>query len=152
MATALPLDKVFEWTQTRRVREAPDTSRTANPDQDDSGDGSTLRIDGNSAPRYACRQSHPLTLPITAARQKRALVLLYIAVAGADGHFELVLAHPTASVPGEATCEAVAPYGVTLRRPADAAEVKAGRVAVSAGQVRSGALIDLGTKWEDWED
>ena len=71
------------------------------------------------------------------------------AVAGEDGRFKLVVAHPSEPATVDAICGAAGPYEIFMRSTLEAEAVKVGTVAVSTRQVHDGTRVRLGKRWSE---
>jgi dolichyl-diphosphooligosaccharide--protein glycosyltransferase len=98
------------------------------------------------APAETVVEAH---LALRCGARAREVNYVRSAVAGGDGRFKLVVAHPTEPATVDAICGAVGPYEIFIRSTPEAEAVKVGTVAVSTRQVRDGTRVRLDKEWRE---
>ena len=98
------------------------------------------RLLGTAAPGSTV-EAH---LPLLCGSDGRLVRYARTAVGGADGRFELVVAHPTEGVDESSACRASSSYQIYTRPSSQAEPTRVRTIPVDEHHVRTGGQIDLG--------
>ena len=83
-------------------------------------------------------------LPLYCGYDRRLVQYARTTVAGTDGRFDLVVAHPTEGSVEDAACVASGPYRIYVRSTPQSSATQVRTVSVAAEQILSGGSLDLG--------